>query len=94
MKRKFPYFLVLFVILLTILIIQKFDQYILKSDYLIEVSVECDINQENCLETICEEVDCEQEYFKIYQVPATIVKKCSYDKNCIKNSCEETLECS
>jgi hypothetical protein len=97
MKNKLKHLLVLIILVVVFVIMYRYDQYIIKKNFILEVSISCDSSKETCFVMDCSvdiDPDCDKNPYKKIKISATYAPICLEEHTCDDFTCDNLNDCS
>lgn len=90
MKLLSKYSLSIFLILVSLIVAYKYEQFVIVENYTIYAITPCDTDSNRCFIAKCEEGDCDETPYKKVEILASIAPNCLKENSCGSFSCFET----
>jgi hypothetical protein len=88
--------LILIILVLLAVIVYRYDQYILKKNFLLNIAANCDPSIESCFVVNCspeEDEECDQTPYKKIEILASEAPMCLQEHSCDSFECESGTSC-
>lgn len=88
--------LILIILVLLAVIVYRYDQYVLKKNFLLNIATACDPSFESCFVVDCspeEDEECDQTPYKKIEIRASEAPMCLQEHSCDTFECEPGTSC-